>query len=98
MVRNNSNFLDDYVDQAPLQGRVFISDAVKIHTFLARLLTGNTVTEKKILPHNDEANGRVDFNVWKDYYKGVGATAKAVLEAENDIHNMIYSGGKWPVM
>jgi hypothetical protein len=98
LIRNNPNFLDDYVDQAPLNGRTFASDAEKVHAYLARLLTGNSVAEQKLLPHNNLNDGRVDFNVLKDYYEGVGANAKAVLEAETDIQNMFYSGEKRPTM
>ena len=96
--RNNANFLDDYIDQAPLRGLVFSSDAAKVHAYLARLLTGNVVAEQKLLPRNNEANGRVDFQVLKDFYEGVGANSKDVIEAEADIKNLYYSGEKRPSM
>ena len=31
IVRTNTNFLDDYVDKTPLYGRVFDTDASKVH-------------------------------------------------------------------
>ena len=73
LIRNNPNFLDDYVDQAPLNGHTFASNAEKVYTDLARFLTGNSVVEQKLLPHNNLSNGRVDYKVLKDYYEGVGA-------------------------
>ena len=98
IIRDNANFLDDYVDQAPLNGHAFTSDASKVHSYIARLLTGNPVAEQKILPHKDTSNGRIDCNALKEYYEGVGANAKAVLSAEADIQDMYYSGEKKPMM
>ena len=34
VVRANANFLDDYVDRASLNGRVFTADASKVHSYI----------------------------------------------------------------
>ena len=56
--RNNPNFLDDYTDRTPVQGEVFIHDAAKVHSYIIRLISYNTVAEQKILPHQDNTNVR----------------------------------------
>lgn len=94
----NVSFLDDYVDRALLTGRAFATDASKVHTYIVRLISENSVAEQKILPFKDQSHSRVDFNALKDFYEGVGANVKAVLEAETDLQEMFYSGEKRPVM
>ena len=34
IVRTNTKFIDDYVDRNPLTGRVFNSDASKLHSYI----------------------------------------------------------------
>ena len=43
-----------------LTGRVFNADASKVHLYIIRLISGNTVAEQKILPDKDADDGRVD--------------------------------------
>ena len=45
---------------SPLTGRVFNADASKVHLYIIRLISENTVAEQKILPHKDADDGRVD--------------------------------------
>ena len=96
--RTNANFLDDYVDQCPLQGRPFSIDAAKVHSYILRLISDNPVAEQKILPHKDLNNGRVDYMALKEFYEGVGANAKATLKAETDLQDLFYAGEKKPHM
>ena len=97
-VRTNAQFLDDYVDQAPLDGPAFAADAEEVHAYIVSFITENPAAENKILPFAAEADGRVDFIALRDHYEGVGANAKAIVKAENDISNMFYSGEKKPHM
>ena len=94
--RNNVNFLDDYVDQCLIQGRAFLIDSAKVHSYILRLILDNPVAEQKILPHKDRNNGRVDYMALKEFYEGVGANAKATLKAENDLQDFFYAGEKKP--
>ena len=96
--RLNPNFLDDYVDQCPLQGRPFSIDAAKVHSYILRLISDNPVAEQKLLPHKDANNGRIDFMALKAFYEGVGANAKATLKAETDLQELFYAGEKKPHM
>ena len=96
--RTNADFLDDYVDQAPLTGTAFIMDRLKVHTLIVRFILEHTVAEQKILPIKDQADGRVDFMALKDYYEGVGANSKLLHAAEKDIQELFYLGEKYPSM
>ena len=97
-VRNNPNFLDDYADRTPLQGRVLNHDASKVHSYIIILISENTVSEQKVLLYNDNTNYRENFLALKDLYEGVGANDKAVLAAESDIQEMFYAGENNPHM
>ena len=45
-----------------------------------------------------ENNGRKDYFALKNHFEGVGAHAKSIVEAENDIESLYYSGEKKPHM
>ena len=63
------NFIDDYVDYAPLTGNAFIIDAAKVNAFLMKLIADNPVAEQKVLPQKDGNNGRVSYKALHDYYE-----------------------------
>jgi hypothetical protein len=94
----NVQFIDDYVDQAPLNGAAFAADAEEVHTYIIGFITENPTAENKLLPYTATANGRIDFQTLRDHYEGVGANARATLKAEDDISNMFYAGEKKPHM
>ena len=48
------------------------------------------------MPYLPENNGRKDYFALKEHYEGVGAHAKALLAAENDIQSLFYAGEKKP--
>ena len=48
--------------------------------------------------HIDSNNGRESSNTLKDFYEAVGANAKAIVNAEKDIHDLFYLGEKRPHM
>ena len=98
LIRNNNDFLDEYVDRAPLEGRAFIMDSTKVHLFILRLISDNLVAEQKLLPHKDDNNGRLDYLALKQFYEGVGANSKAILAAEKDLVELFYAGEKKPHM
>ena len=60
IVQTNTDFIDDYVDRNPPTGRVFNADASKVHSYIVRLISENTVAEQKLLPFKDSYDGRVD--------------------------------------
>ena len=60
------------------------------------MISENTVSEKKVLPHKGNANGREEFLELKDLYEGVRKNAKAVLAANNGIQELYYAGKNKP--
>ena len=98
VTRNNIEFIDDYIDKAILEGEVFAADAAEVHGYIMNLIAGNATAENKILPYLAENNGRKDYFALKQHYEGVGAHAKALVEAENDIQSLFYAGEKKPHM
>ena len=96
--RVNTQFLDDYVDQAPLDGEAYAADAEEVHSYIINFITENKTAENKILPFLARADGRVDYQALKDHYEGVGANAKDIIKAEGDVQNLFYAGEKKPHM
>lgn len=95
---NHPNFLDDYVDRAPLTGEAFVSDAREVHTWIAALIVGNNTAESKVMPYEHIGNGRVDFLALKEHYEGVGVLAINITKAETTLKTLFYSGEKRPHM
>ncbi len=44
----NEDFLDDYVDMAPLNGDSYAINAVQVHTFLVNNVSGSDTAKAKI--------------------------------------------------
>ena len=92
VVRNNIEFIDDYIDRASLQGEVFAADVAEVHGYIVNLIAGSATKGNKIFLHLSEYNRRKDYFALKQHYEGVGAHAKALVEAENDIQSLLYTG------
>jgi hypothetical protein len=85
-------FIDDYIDRTSLEGPAFAADVAEVHTYLVNFISENATAENKILPYLAENNGRKDYLALKQHYEGVGAHTKSMVEAENDIETLFYSG------
>ena len=93
-----ADMLDDYVNRAPLAGEAFETDAAEVHSYIVKFINGNPVAEVKLLPFQDDKNGRLDFQALKDHYEGVGINAIDILKADKIIKNLYYMGEKKPHM
>ena len=89
-------FIETYVIQAPLYGEAYIIDAAEVHTYLVNYMSDNTIAEVKMLPHVDSNDGKKVFKSIKDHYEGVGVNTVSMLEAEETIRSLHYSGEKKP--
>ena len=98
LVVPNVDMLDDYVNQAPLNGEAFNADASEVHTYIVNFIAGNETAESKIMAFADQADGRLDFKALQDHYEGVGINAIAIKEADDVIENLQYSGERKPTM
>ena len=94
----NTNFLDDYVMTAALEGPSYEIDSTKVHAFIQTRIVGNDEAEATIKPHERSHDGRKDWKALKEHYEGSGVFAKDIIQAENDLTSMIYTGEKKPTM
>ena len=92
------DFIDDYVNRAPLHGDAFNNDAQEVSTYITNFMSGNQVAESKLLAHADEHNGRLDYIALKEHYEGVGINAVEILKADKVISTLHYNGEKKPHM
>jgi len=94
----NPDFLDDYVNMAPLVGETFTIDAGEVHTIVVNLISGNETAKAKIQAHANEYNGWLDVIALKQHYEGVGVYAVDITKAQQIINDLFYAGEKKPHM
>ena len=99
VINPGADLLDMYVDAAPLPGEAFNVDANEVHTYIVSFIAGNETAEAKILPHQSENNGCLDFIALQEHYGGVGIHAIDITKADliSLIHSII-QGEKIPHM
>ena len=81
----NIDYLDNYINQAPLYGDAYVIDAAEVHTYLINFMSNNQTAEVKMLPHAAENNGRLDYRALVEHYEGVGVLGVNVLKAEETL-------------
>jgi hypothetical protein len=52
----NTDFLDDYVSMAPLNGEAFAINTADVHTYLVNFVAGNATAEAKMAEHRQQRN------------------------------------------
>ena len=92
------DFVDEYVDIAPLTGQAYQTDADEVHTYIVKFKSGNLVAEDKLVPDAQQNNGRLYFVALKNHYKGVGVHAINIVQADKALRDIFYSGDKKPHM
>ena len=94
----NPDILQEYVNQAPLEGPAFHADMAEVHTYITKYIAGNATAEAKIQVHAGDNNGRLDFAALRDHYEGVGINSVDILKADTALESLFYSGEKKPHM
>ena len=94
IIRTNMQFLENYVDRAPLTGEAFTLDTADVHTYVVSFTTKNSMAENKLMPHLLQNNGRLYYQLLKDHYEGVGANATLITKVEKDTKSLFYKGKK----
>ena len=92
------DFLDEYINRAPLHGAAYITDAAEVHTYLVKFISDNDVAESKIQSLATFNDGRRDFIALRDHYEGIGVNALDVTRADRTLDTLFYSGEKRPHM
>ena len=67
----HTDFLDDYVAMASLNGAAFEVDSAEVHTYIVKFISGNDTAESKIQSHTITNNGRKDYIALKNHYNSV---------------------------
>ena len=98
VVDPNADFIDDYVNRAPLEGEAFRIDASEVHTYITNFTSGNSTAESKLLANSNCNNGRLDFIALKEHYEGVGINAVEIIKADKTLDTLFYSAEKKPHM
>lgn len=93
-----TDFLDEYVANAPFDGEAYNVDNVEVATLIKSFLVGNTEAETKIQTLDDPTNGRAVYQTLHETYAGQGIFAIDLAEAESYIENLYYNGEKRPYM
>ena len=90
------DFIDEYVDKAPLTGQAYLTDAVEVHNYIIKFILGNPVAEAKIVQNSHKNYVRLDFIALQNHYEGVGVHAVDIFKSDKIILDLFYSGEKNP--
>ena len=66
------DFIDEYVDKAPLTGKVYLIDDAEVHTYIIKFTSENPVAEAKIIHNAQNNDGRLNFIALRNHYEGFG--------------------------
>ena len=84
------NFIDEYVDKAPLVVHAFTSDAAELRTYTVRFTSGNMFAEANMVAHEAESNSGFDLMALKYHYEGIGVNAVNTVQADNALKKLFY--------
>ena len=92
------DFLEDYMQNAPLQGEAYLMDCNQVATYITSFIVDNIEAESKIQTIANPADGRAIFLCLNEHYAGSGIYANDVTKAEVILKSLFYSGEKKPHM
>ena len=92
------NFIDEYVDKAPLVGQSFATDAAEVHTYMFMFASVNTVAEVNMVSHAADHNGCLDFVELEYHYEGVGVHVGNAVQTDKVLNDLFCSGENKPHM
>ena len=93
-----TDYLDEYINNAPRTGNAFVSDAAQVHVYIINMIAQNDEAESVIKTFETERNGRKDWLSLKLHYEGQGLYSNDIMTAEKDLNTMYYLGEKKPTM
>ena len=79
------DFIDEYLDKAPLTGQVYLTNAAEVHTYIIKFTSGNTVAEAKMVQNAQKNDGILDSIALKNHYEGVGVHAIYIVKSDKII-------------
>ena len=94
----NTDFLDDYILNAPLSGADYLIDRRAVHTKIVAMVSTNPEAEALIKLNEKDADVRKDLKDMQFYYEGQGMFALEIKEAKSTLDNLVYTGERPPQM
>ena len=94
----NKDFLDEYVDNASLQGESFTIDSSEVHKFIVNLINQNEESESVIKIHKEERNRRKDWKHLKYHYEGMGVYSNDITKSDLVLITLTYKVENKPTM
>ena len=92
------NFLDTYVNAAPLIGVAFNDDSAKVYIVLKKLVEEHSEASMIVSNHELSRDGRAAYLDLQLKFEGEGVHSQSRAEATDDIERMFYNGEKPPHM
>lgn len=93
-----ADFLDEYINMAPLQGEAYAADNKQVLTLLMKYIVGHNEAESAIQALNTTTDGRAAYLALKIFYEGEGLLATDIMEAKRTLTELFYNGEKKPYM
>jgi uncharacterized membrane protein YgcG len=93
-----TDFIDEYIDRAPLNGAAYTTDTAEVYTYLVKFISDNDTAEAKVSTHSASRDGRLAYISLQEHYEGVGVHAIDVTKADRYLDNLYYNGEKRPHM
>lgn len=94
----HTDFLEMYINMAPLNGLAYEVDNQRVLTLLLKFTKGNDMADGAISALNTEHDGRAAFLAAKVRFQGEGITMTLLVKAEFTIDKLYYTGEKYPSM
>ena len=69
------DFMENYINQAPLYGDTINIDAAEVHIYLIKFTSGNDTADIKMLPNAASKNEKLDYRALQEHYEGIGVNA-----------------------
>ena len=93
-----ADFIDEYIDRAPLTGTAYTTDSAEVYTYLVKFISKNDTSEAKVSMHSSSRDGRLAYIALQEHYEGVGVHAIDVTKADRYLDSLYYNGEKRPHM
>ena len=71
-----------------MTGDLFGVDSTEVHTYLANMISGNSLAESKTQLNLAAKNRRLDFIALQNHYLGVGIISIDVIKAETTLETL----------
>lgn len=92
------DFLDEYVNIAPLTGDAYEIDNLEVMTYLMKYITDNETAESTVQATSNIRDGRSAFKALMKLYEGIGLHGVDITKADLILQNLYYHGEKKPHM